>query len=204
MKKIIFTIFIFFLTGSFLSNSALALTFDSKTITNADKTWTIRFNSEISRTINLNSNIYIQDSAGNRHPAEAALSSDGKAINVTPDEPYYIGKSYRVVVTTGVSSKSGKTLKEQAVLPFSIKGDYIHSASAVLNPFATNVTVQGTSSVYQMTASLNGALETGLHRTSGNRFSYGMIGLINGDIITICAYSTTGKLLEQYNYEVTD
>lgn len=204
MKKFIFTIFIFFLAGSFLSNPALALTFDSKTTNKEDKKWTIRFNSEISSTINLNSNVYIQDSDGNRHSAEAVLSSDGKAIILTPDDPYYIGKSYRVVVNKGISSKSGKLLKEQAILPFSLKGDYIHSASAVLNPFATNFTVQGTSSVYQMTASLNGSAETTLHRNAGNQFSYGMIGLISGDIITIRAYSTTGKLLEHYNYEVTD
>lgn len=204
MKKIIIYIFIFFLSCSFLSNPALALTFDSKTTTNADKQWTIRFNSEISSTADLKNSLYIQESSGDRHAVTPKIASDGKAATLVPSAPFFIGKSYSVVVTTDVTSKSGKALKEQTTLPFSIKGDYIQSANAVLNPFATNFTVQGTSSVYQMTASLNGGAEIDLHRTTGSRFSYGMIGLLSGDIITIRAYSTTGKLLEQYNYEVTD
>lgn len=184
----------------FWNESASAKTFDFQTITDPDKSWTIKFNDAVNEQADLNS-IYITSTDKVNHDVSIIISADSEKVIVKPKKPYQVGTDYTLVIPKGFISAKGQKLKADVTMPFKLQGIHIQTISANWNALATNVIVQGSTNVSKVTVSLNSNPEKILIRLA-NKFSLGMSGLLPGDPLTIRAYDEQDNLLETQYYEV--
>lgn len=203
MGRKYFALFILAFCMLILISPAEAKTFKSEVINDSQKSWNIEFNKEVNPTID-SQTIYILADNGEKHPVSLLVSDDHKRVTVKPLEPFLLGTNYTLIVTKEVESLQGGKLKEESKLSFKVEGDYIQSVQAAVNPFVTNVRVQGTKDVQKMTISVNNSEEITLHPYVDSQFNRGALGLVNGDILHIQAYDEQGHLLEKQTYKVTN
>lgn len=202
MKKILF--FTLFFTILVSMTSVSAKTFDSKITNNSNKEWTIAFNSKIAFNEATKNFIYIVTDSGEQHPTTLKISDDAKKVTIHPEAPFLLGESYSVVITKDVQTETGKYLKEETRMPFSVQGKYIVSVKAILNPLVTNVVIQGTKEVAKMSISVNGNSEIFLHNNGNGQYTRGMLGLMDGDEIHIRAYTEESSLLEEQMFKISN
>lgn len=72
------------------------------------KTWKVKFSTKLDAKSVTNKTIYVEDEYGTRQNITVSLASDRKTVHVTaPKNDYVEGKTYRLVITTGVKSIVG-------------------------------------------------------------------------------------------------
>lgn len=110
-------------TSSTTAVSAIenSTTWPSKTTTDLNKVWNVKFNDSLdSSTVN-NNNVYIYDSSSNKINSDVVLDSDGKTIHISvPSGTYKSGQNYTLVVSGSVESTSGKAISKPVVMNFTI------------------------------------------------------------------------------------
>lgn len=83
------------------------------------KDWTVSFNTSLSKLTVNNKTIFVEDTNGNRIPAIIKLSSDGKSVIVdAPSQGYEKSTTYQLVITRGVKSVAGVSVKKDYYVPF--------------------------------------------------------------------------------------
>ncbi|WP_051541773.1 N-acetylmuramoyl-L-alanine amidase [Clostridium lundense] len=97
----------------------------SKDKVEQNKTWIIKFNSEIKRSSINESNIYVTSESGQTIPVNIQIAADNKSIQVSLKNTYKYESSrkYFLVVTEGVQKVSGKALADPVKMQFTIKED---------------------------------------------------------------------------------
>lgn len=94
---------------------------DTVQVVEADKPWTITFNSEVNPASVTTETIYVVDEQGNQIAVDVRPGNDLRTVLVkAPIEGYESGK-YELKVTTGIQSKAGVSLKEEKLHPFIVK-----------------------------------------------------------------------------------
>lgn len=138
LKKYALVAFAIFVCLSFTSNMVLALDADtkdmgSKTITDTNKVWAIRFKSEIDISSFAN-NVQIKDiTTGNTFIPTVSEGNNTYSIKVNaPSGGYVEGHKYQLILNRGVKAKTGSTLAKTTVMTFSVgeKNGVSYSASA--------------------------------------------------------------------------
>lgn len=106
----------------FISINVKAATFTDNQVVDANKSWTIHFNQEVSFDDLTKSGILVTDSKGNVVNVTFTLGSDNKSIIVNaPSGGYTQGGSYTLTVGKKAHSIKGKSLNQEIVEHFSIK-----------------------------------------------------------------------------------
>ncbi len=90
-----------------------------------NKTWIIKFNSELKRSSVNESNIYVTSENGQTIPMNIQIAEDNKTVQVSLKDnyKYEAGKSYFLIVTGNVQKLSGKSLSKPVKMKFTIKED---------------------------------------------------------------------------------
>ena len=174
---------------------------NTKTITNNKKVWTIAFNDPLKESSINKKTVYVEDDHYRFVFTDVALSSDKKSIIVTPKDFYQDNKTYRLYISKAVSSEKGKKLENDIVLPFILNGttenvdpdigkEAITSVTITPSAYASRITAISNDMVNKVTA--NG---TEMHYEGNNTYSLGMIGLSSDKNVRIVAYDLKGKIL---------
>lgn len=178
-----------------------AKTFTPDPFTNPLKPWTITFNDAVSDQADLKSIVIIANGKTN-HPVDSTIiSTDSTKVKVQPSKRYEPGIVYTLVVPKGFLSANDEQLAADVTMSFELSSTHIESIYAEFNRLATNVVVYGSTNVAKVTVSVGNTSETSLHRL-GNKFSRGIPGLTEGELLTIRAYDEHNILLETQTYTV--
>ncbi|MBV7275764.1 leucine-rich repeat domain-containing protein [Clostridiaceae bacterium UIB06] len=98
---------------------------DNQTV-DANKTWTVKFTSEVGFDDLTQKGITVTDSKGNAVDVGVQLGKDSKSVIITPPQGGYTpGEGYTLNIGVNTHSKVGKSLKNQYKLDFNIKSSYI-------------------------------------------------------------------------------
>lgn len=87
-----------------------------------DKEWSFKLNESINATCANTNNIKIVDSNGNEFKIKLELSRDNKVVKVIPVKDFKAGEKYTLMIK-GLESKSGKDLKQDIKMSFTVKKD---------------------------------------------------------------------------------
>ena len=180
------------------SSFSFAKPYDLQAQYQVDKMWKIGFNMPIDPSSLTADSVYVLDGKS-KHVTTLQLIDNGYTIQVSPAKNYEKGKSYRLVITSLVQSRSGKALKTPIEFPFYIEDPNakIQSISTVSGDIVSNVTVKTSSDVYKVKIGINE-----LHYEGNNTFSYGLIDVKAGTVITVYAYDENNRLVETKKYTV--
>jgi len=185
---------------SFISSAPVtfAKSFPYKVIEDASKTWKITFTQVLQADSVTNASVYILD-GNTKIPVRLTLTGSNKSINVTPVTPYEKGKDYELKVESTLKSATGKSLNQPTSMKFQLvdKSSAIQSVSQSSAAGFTNFTVFTRSDVYKVNINTTEMQMAGI-----NKYSQGFYGLKSGTIVTIKAYSETGKVLETKSYTI--
>lgn len=119
MKKILSFIALFVMLLAF---SPLANADDTRNVAST-KQWIIKFNAPVDKST-LQNNIYVtnESAQGTKVALKSFTYANGdKHVIVTPTRPYTQGNSYQLIVTNGVKSAEGKSLKAAKTVKFKIE-----------------------------------------------------------------------------------
>ncbi|WP_071392844.1 Ig-like domain-containing protein [Bacillus tuaregi] len=177
-------------------------TWKSKTITDSNKVWTVAFSQPLKESSVTKTNIKVKDENNRTISTEVTLSSDKKAIIVTPKSAYEENKSYTLNISSKVTSADGEKLAKGIVQPFTLDAipdanEPINHVSLKHNTYVTSITASGNNSVIKMTAN-----NKEMHYEGNNTYSLGLTGLTSGDSITIKAYDQNNKVIFTKDYQV--
>ncbi|WP_368489495.1 N-acetylmuramoyl-L-alanine amidase [Clostridium sp. BJN0013] len=92
-----------------------------------NKSWKIKFNMQLDKNTVNDSNIVVIDSDGNSVPISVQLQDNGSDLVVAPKTQYTYGKTYNLIVKSGLKSISGKSYGESK-MQFSVKSNPTSSA----------------------------------------------------------------------------
>ncbi len=93
----------------------------SKTITDLNKVWNVKFSDKLDPSTINNNNIYIYNSLFNKINSSVVLDSDGRTLHVSvPSGTYKSGQSYTLVVGSNVASASGSKILKPVVMNFNV------------------------------------------------------------------------------------
>ncbi|WP_333859624.1 N-acetylmuramoyl-L-alanine amidase [Clostridium sp.] len=113
--------FVAFIKISIVHASAYNGTIIGKDI-EIDKSWKIKFNMQLDESTVNDSNIVVADIDGNSVPISVQLSSNGSDLVGTPKTQYSYGKTYNLIVKSGLKSISGKSYGESK-MQFNVKSN---------------------------------------------------------------------------------
>lgn len=123
MKNKILTA-VFFSVFLLITPNVKAANFTDNQTVDANKTWTIKFTSDVGFDTLTKQGITVTDSKGNTVLTDVKLGQDSKTVTVTPPEGGYTpGESYILDVGTKTHSSKGTALKNNYKLHFNIKKD---------------------------------------------------------------------------------
>ncbi|KAJ49866.1 N-acetylmuramoyl-L-alanine amidase [Clostridium tetanomorphum] len=90
-----------------------------------NKSWIIKFNSEIKRSSINEKSIYITNGSGQTIPANLQITEDNKSVKISLKQSYKYeaGKTYYLIVTKDVQKVSGKSLFNPVKMQFTIKDE---------------------------------------------------------------------------------
>lgn len=83
-----------------------------------NKTWTITLNVKVDETTITDETVYIVDSKFNRIPISLEVQEGGKTVKITPTNLYTVNETYRLYVTDGIQSTTGKNLIKPITMMF--------------------------------------------------------------------------------------
>ncbi|KEH88819.1 hypothetical protein Z965_04285 [Clostridium novyi A str. BKT29909] len=89
---------------------------NSSDINILNKSWNIKFNSDLDESSISRDNVYIKDQYGNK--LKTLIKCHKNIVTLTPQENYDYNGKYKLYVEAGVKSQSGKQLKEQTSMKF--------------------------------------------------------------------------------------
>lgn len=124
-------LFLFIFIGKF--NFVQAADYgDMGTKTNIDpnKAWTLEFNKKLDKSTVNSSNITILDGSEQQVPINISLGNDESSIVVSPEAPYNYGKTYSLIINTGLKALNGNVLSKATKLQFTIEDN---SSSTSIN-----------------------------------------------------------------------
>ncbi|AGY76502.1 N-acetylmuramoyl-L-alanine amidase [Clostridium autoethanogenum] len=107
-------------------NTVHAINYSGITIGNdveTNKSWNIKFNMKLDQDTVNDSNIVVTDSTGNAVPISLQVEKDGMGVEVTPKSQYAYGKTYNLIVKSGVKAVNGKNLSSEAKVQFGVKSN---------------------------------------------------------------------------------
>ncbi|MFL0195384.1 leucine-rich repeat domain-containing protein [Clostridium sp. WILCCON 0269] len=117
-------IVIFFSTFLLIASNVQAVSFTDNQTVEANKTWTIKFNSDVELDDVSKQGITVTNSKDNTVNVGIQLGDDSRTVIVNaPDGGYTAGESYTLNVGIKVHSSKGKLLKNEYKLHFSIKNN---------------------------------------------------------------------------------
>ncbi|MDC3416116.1 glucosaminidase domain-containing protein [Aquibacillus salsiterrae] len=91
-----------------------------------DKVWTITFNTKMDGASFTNDNVYvINKETGKKHPITYQLKDDGKALTVTPKEPYAFHQTYTLYIGSTVKSAEEMVMSKAIEMSFFISKPYV-------------------------------------------------------------------------------
>ncbi|ADK14933.1 hypothetical protein WX45_03413 [Clostridium ljungdahlii DSM 13528] len=107
-----------------ISFNVQAASFTDNQTVDSNKTWTIKFTSDIGFDDLTKQGITVTDSKGTKVNVGLQLGQDGRTITVTaPKGGYTAGKSYILNIGNKVHSTKGKVLNKEYKLNFNIKSN---------------------------------------------------------------------------------
>lgn len=180
------------------NDSLMAKEWPTRSTDNVRKVWKVRLKMPLdSKSINGNS-VYVLNGK-TKHSTTVRLTNKGFTVEVTPNTTYQKGRSYRLLITSLVKTKSGKPLKTPVEIPFQIvdAAAKIQSVKTVTSGILTNVTVTTSPDVYKVKIGT-----TDMHYKGNNIYSYGLVDIKVGTVLTIYAYDENNKLLETKKYTI--
>lgn len=87
-----------------------------------DKSWKVKFNMQLDEDTVNDSNIVVADIDGNSIPISVQLAGNGSDLIVTPKTQYSYGKTYNLIVKSGLKAISGKSYGESK-MQFNVKSN---------------------------------------------------------------------------------
>lgn len=93
----------------------------SKDSVPSDKRWKIAFNAPLDDNGIPKGGIYVIDDQGGEYPTEMTIGNDRSEISIGPKEPYQLGKTYYLMISDRLLSKSGKPLAKEVKMKFTIQ-----------------------------------------------------------------------------------
>lgn len=119
------------------SNQDARKEINAKVVTDVNKIWTIKFNSEVdfySVKDRITVNEVHDNSVSSSVPVN--IEDNGRmAIKINPPTGgYKIGKNYQITITKGAKARDGKFLMKDNIMRFSIQGDNTAMAKVEVSP----------------------------------------------------------------------
>lgn len=145
-------------------------TWTSKDKVEQNKTWLIKFNSELKRSSISESNIYVTSESGQTIPVNIQIAADNKSVQVSLKNTYKYepNKKYFLVVTEGIQKVSGKALTKPVKMEFTIKESTTSNSGnkdlvVCIDPGhgGNDIGITGASGVTEKDVDLSVALKTG-------------------------------------------
>jgi uncharacterized protein YjdB len=93
----------------------------SKDAVPSNKKWRIVFNAPLDDNGIPEGGIYIIDDQGWEYPIEVTIGNERSEISVGPQESYQLGKTYYLMISDRILSKSGKPLAKAVKMKFTIQ-----------------------------------------------------------------------------------
>lgn len=177
------------------SQPALAKEWNLKTSIDVNKLWEVKFSKPLDERTMIADNIYVLDGK-KKHATTLELAGDGSILQVSPDTPYEVGKSYMLMITRDVKSTDGKALTESVEFPFQITG-HIQDIYSTSNSIVTTITVKASRDVNRVTV---GSEE--MRYEGKNIHKLPLIGAKPGSTVTITAYDVDNKRLDRISYKL--
>ncbi|MCH5139143.1 hypothetical protein JMF89_18445 [Clostridiaceae bacterium UIB06] len=139
MKSKLITSF-FFVALLLVSPNVKAANFTDNQTVDTNKTWTIKFTSDVGLDDDTKQGITVTDNKGNPVSVDIKLGQDSKTVTVTAPQGGYIpGESYILNVGSKAHSKNGKALKNEYKFHFNI---YKSSQNEIVPPDSTCLEVK--------------------------------------------------------------
>lgn len=163
-----------------------------------NKAWKVRFSVALDAKSVQKSSVYVTDGK-TTHSTSLKLLENGELIEVTPSTPYKIGTEYRIMITTDVKSKNGKSLKSAVEVPFEVidSNANIKSIKSTNDKTITTLTVVTSNDVFDLKIN-----NESLRYTGNNTYEHMLIGQKAGTVVTIYAYDVDGKRIETKKYTI--
>ncbi|RIJ69380.1 Ig-like domain-containing protein [Rummeliibacillus sp. POC4] len=96
---------------------------ETKTTTDVNKEWSIKFSLNLDPTSVDKNNVYVKDSNGNL--VETKLSVANDIVKIIPTTSYQVGKKYSVYIGPDIQSTKGKILKTNVKFDFTVESGTI-------------------------------------------------------------------------------
>lgn len=188
--------------GAFLlaTPNVKAANFTDNQTVDTNKTWTIKFTSEVALDDATKEGITVTDSKGNPVSIDIQFGQDSKTVTITaPTGGYTPGEKYILAVSSKVHTKNSKNLKHSTVLNFNIKNNNID----VNSEFGSRINNLISNVVQSIQPSETGDI------TYDEYIKFGVINIMrnNWDIIDRSKYDETSRLrlkssqIEQASYK---
>jgi hypothetical protein len=202
-------ILLFSVTSSTLGATNETDVWNSKTISDNKKVWTIQFSQPLKESTIKNTTVFVEDENYRLFFTDVSLSNDKKSIIVAPRGTYQENTTYKLTISNDVASVKGKKLEKGIILPFTLNGsaenvtdtpttgDAISNVTLSAKNFATMVTAISNDTVNKVTAN-----SKEMNYEGNNTYSIGLTGLTPGDTVKIQAYDMNGKRIYLKEYTV--
>lgn len=191
------------------------------------KTWTIEFNQPLNAAKVNSTTVYVKDEKNKKVSTTVSLSSDNKAVIVTPKKNYMAGKEYKLYIEHSIVSERGGKLDQSIVFPFTIleeeqekevedkntggnknstetkepsnplENNLVKNINIDRTSYATVITLSTDNSVAYVTAN-----SEKMHYEGENKYRAGIVGLEKDDKLMIRAFDADGKLVFSKEYIV--
>ncbi|RSK28687.1 hypothetical protein EJF36_18435 [Bacillus sp. HMF5848] len=207
------------------------LLWDSKTVSNAYKKWTIEFNEPVLAKSATDLFFYVVDSKKRRVPVTVQRSDDGLSVTVTPSQPYKLNQEYQLIVEESVFSETDtERLGQTIVMPFQIDAqappeEESTSSNNKTTSKKSNTTQNNTKEQDKPSAlninSIHGKFiteitikvsdpfiarivigRTDMNYEGANTYTLALAGIKTNEKLSVKAYDANGKLVESLNYTV--
>ncbi len=103
---------------------------DERVISDPRKSWVITFNHPVHKGSVKKENVYIIDQAGKRISTSFTVSDKGDVLNISPNTPYSLDKTYFLHIKGNLRSGKKLYLNQHTIVPFALEGGKAAKAMA--------------------------------------------------------------------------
>ena len=163
-----------------------------------NKAWKVRFNMALDTKSVQKSSVYVTDGK-TTHSTSLKLLENGKLIEVTPSTRIILETEYRIMITTDVKSKNGKSLKSAVEVLFEVTdaNAKLKSIKSTNDKTITSLIVVTSNEVFDLKIN-----NESLRYTGNNTYELVLFGQKAGTVLTIYAYDVDGKRIETKKYTI--
>lgn len=132
VKKTLLILLILLIPISLRSYAATEeVSLDERVISDPRKSWVVTFNHPVNLGSVKKENVYIIDQMGKRIDTSLNVLGEGNKLNISPNTPYSLDKTYFLHIKGNLRSGKKLYLNQHTIVPFALEGGKAAKAMAV-------------------------------------------------------------------------